>query len=369
MTRTLTVERLAALVQGATPEASDWSVLAHHQAWKDAERHGVAALLGSRLIDRQDLEPGLQARLTAATRRQIVADLAHEAQLVACLDALVNAGVEFVLMKGAQVAYTHYPRPDLRPRVDADVVIAADRRSTAHDVLTRAGYVADVQASADLVLHQQTYVHASGQGVPHVVDLHWRVANPEVFGGVLTFEEMTAEAVPIAQLGPGVRGLSAVHALLLACVHRVAHHHDDDRLIWLYDIHLIASQLDAAQWTRFADAAQRRKVAAVCVAGLERTRALFGTRLPDPIRRLASSRPDGEITARYLNGGRAPVSAVVDDLRAMPSWTHRWRLVKDYAFPPVRYMREVYAPSSASPLPWLYVRRIVFGARRWLAHS
>jgi hypothetical protein len=369
VTRLLTVERLAALIQGADLEAADHAALALDESWRFAERQGCAELLAASLVDRPDLDRGLRARLVEATRSRVIADLAQEAQLRACLAALTGAGVEFVLMKGVQLAYTHYPRPDLRPRLDTDLVISAVQRQPAREALGRAGYVPDVQASADLVLHQQTYVHAAGHTLPHVVDLHWRIANPEVFGGVLAFEEIATEAVPIDQLGDDVRGLSPVHALLLACVHRVAHHHNADRLIWLYDIHLVATTFDEGQWTRFAALAQERGVAAVCAVGLERTRALFGTTMPEAVQRLESARPTGEVTARYLTAGRAPVTAVVDDLCAMPSWHHRWRLVKDYAFPPVRYMREVYAPSSASPLPWLYFRRIVFGARRWLAHS
>jgi hypothetical protein len=369
VTRVLTVERLAALIQGAAPNAADHDALALDDSWRLAERHGVTELLAAGFVDRPDLDAGLRARLVEATRCRVIADLAQEAQLRACLGALTNAGIEFVLMKGAQLAYTHYPRPDLRPRLDTDLVIRAAQRQEARAALEKAGYLADVQASEDLVLRQQTYVNAAGHGLPHVVDLHWRIANPEVFGGVLAFEEIAAEAVTVGQLGDDVRGLSPVHALLLACVHRVAHHHNADRLIWLYDIHLVATTFDEGQWTRLAGLARDREVAAVCAAGLERARALFGTPVPEAVQELAGVRPTSELTARYLIVGRAPVIAVVDDLRAMPSWHHRWRLVKDYAFPPVRYMREVYAPSSVSPLPWLYLRRIVFGARRWLAHS
>ena len=45
------------------------------------------------------------------------------------------------------------------------------------------------------------------------------------------------------------RGLSPVHALLVACIHRVAHHRGTERLIWLLDIHLLASRLEEREWT------------------------------------------------------------------------------------------------------------------------
>lgn len=370
MTECLTVERLAEIVLQAPLTGVDRDALGHDRSWALADRHGVAELVAARLAGQPHLDPALSARAEEITRRQLALDMAQEAQLKRCLTSLRAANVHAVVVKGAQLAYSHYQRPDLRPRLDVDVVIAEAERARANDALVREGYVPDLQASAGLVLHQQTYVKHLEHGRPHVVDLHWRLANPEVFGGVLGFDEMARDAVTIDALGDDARGLSPVHSLLVACIHRVAHHRGADRLIWLLDIHLIASRLDEDEWKAFVRLAIDRRVAAVCTDGLERTRQLFGTPLFDCVARLtrgpARARP--EVTARYLEPGRV-VSAVVDDLRSLPTWRHRWRLAKDYAFPPVRYMREVYAPASESPLVWLYLRRMVFGARRWLALS
>ena len=53
----------------------------------------------------------------------------------------------------------------------------------------------------------------------------------------------------------------------------------------------------------------------------------------------------------------------------VPSWSGRLRLMRQHAFPPARYMRDVYAPASLAPLWMLYLRRIVSGSRRWLSRS
>ena len=371
VTSGLSVERLAAIVQGAPLTADDRDALARDESWQRAERHGVAELLADRLLGQGELNDVERARLTTLSTRKLIVDLGHEAQLKRCLDVLGAAGIDAVLMKGTPLAYTHYARPDLRPRLDTDIVIAASQRTAAHETLVGAGYEPDVQASADLVLHQRTYVKPLAHGLAHVVDLHWRVVNPQVFGGVLSFHEMRRDAVAIDVLGAHARGLSPVHALLVACVHRVAHHLNADKLVWLLDIHLIAERFGEPEWIAFTNLAAERGVASVCRSSLQAARAAWATTLPRCVDDLARAATDGaeEATAGYLQARRAPITAVVDDLRAMPSWSHRWRLVKDYAFPPVQYMREVYAPSSASPLAWLYLRRMVFGARRWLVHS
>ncbi|GAG77142.1 unnamed protein product, partial [marine sediment metagenome] len=49
--------------------------------------------------------------------------------LLALLQALEQAGLSVVLLKGGALAYTHYPEPHLRARVDTDIFIdSADIR-------------------------------------------------------------------------------------------------------------------------------------------------------------------------------------------------------------------------------------------------
>jgi len=53
------------------------------------------------------------------------------------------------------------------------------------------------------------------------------------------------------------------------------------------------------------------------------------------------------------------------DLRALPGWRARARLIAGHLFPPAGYMRNTYAPSSHAILPWLYAARFVRGLRGW----
>ena len=361
---------LAALISGRAVAPDAWAALDAEGLWKVADRHGVSALVADRIIKTPAAPSWLRVRAREVSQEEVVADLGAESALRQLLASCEERRIRVLLMKGALLAYTYYGRPDLRPRLDTDLLIAVEDRQAIHDVLTALGYEPDVQASTDLVSHQRAYVRPLHGSLCHVVDVHWRLTNPEVFSRVLSFDEMRRAARPIPALGPGASGLSAVHALLVACVHRVAHHFDDERLIWLYDIHLIASRLGAAEWLQFLNLVIERRVARVCHAGLQRSVKLFDTQVPDMAwpRDLDLEYGD-EITAAYLTPKRRRVNAVLDDLKALGTWGDRWRLMRDYAFPPVTYMREVYAPASATPLPWLYVRRMFFGARKWLQHS
>ena len=83
------------------------------------------------------------------------------------------------------------------------------------------------------------------------------------------------DAISVPALGPEARGLSAPHAFVLACVHRVAHHDSSERLIWLYDIHLLASAMDAAAGKKWSISRRSKQLRSVCAHGLAQAQARF----------------------------------------------------------------------------------------------
>jgi hypothetical protein len=347
----------------------------------DIERHGAAALLAAarahdvvpltaeRLQRVPGLNPESRSVFDVEAHRATAADLAREAELRRLLAALSAAGIEALLIKGSHLAYSCYSRPDLRARIDTDLLIARADRERADAVLTRQlGYVADSKPSGDLTATQKLYVLTRNEVDVHLVDLHWRLASPQVFAHVLSFEELRARALPLPALGAAAYGPAGVHALLIACMHRVAHHHDEaDQFKWLYDIHLIASTLTDADWRGFADLAVDREIGAVTRESLERSRVWFGTPVPDSVhndsRLVTAAQREG--TAAFLRV-RPKAHEVMDDFRALSSWRDRVRLAREHLFPSAAYMRTIYAPASRWPLPLLYLRRIGSGAGAWL---
>jgi hypothetical protein len=335
-----------------------------------AQAQGVLPLLAEHLPVESGVTPDLLERLRRRARQSAAADVIREVELRRLVVALAAAGIPPLLMKGAHLAYACYRRPDLRPRVDTDLLIEPAQRERADAVLTTLGYVRVPQVTSDLIMYQAPYALRRAGALVHLVDLHWRVSNAQRFGSVLAWDELRREAEPLPALDAEALGLGHVHALLLACVHRVAHHRDTPRLIWSYDIHLLALELDTAAWTRFVMLAEARDVAAACARGLEVAAEALGTRVPADVRaRLASaSAAEGGLPA-YAAPGRRHITRVWSDMRALGSWSGAARLARQHLLPPARYMREVYAPASTAPLPALYVQRAWRGARRWLARS
>jgi hypothetical protein len=111
---------------------------------------------------------------------------------------------------------------------------------------------------------------------------------------------------------------------------------------------------------------------AICRQGLHLAVRQFATAIPpgvaaDP--RLSTAQTLDEPSAAFLRPERAQLATFLSDMRALPTWTERGRLVQEHLYPPPDYMRQVYAPASRAPLAALYVWRAIRGAWRWLARA
>lgn len=331
-----------------------------------ADAQGVLPLLAARVADHRLTGP-VADQLRVRARGHAAADVVRDAELRALVERLHVRGVRALLIKGAQLAYSHYARPDLRPRFDTDLFVSVEDRPQADHALRELGYDRRMQSDGDLLMYQAPYIKTRQGAVVHLVDLHWRVVNPQQFSHVLDHAEADAHAVAIPALAHA-RGLCIAHALLLACVHRVAHHYGSESLIWLYDLHLLTETMTPDHWTRFAALADARGVGVICRQGLMLAQARFGTAVPSGLQDLGLEAAGSGRSAMYLERQRH-VRRVYWDLQALPGWTARWRLVRQHLFPPPRYMRTVYAPSSHAPLPVLYAVRALRGARKWMART
>ena len=71
------------------------------------------------------------------------------------------------------------------------------------------------------------------------------------------------------------------------------------------------------------------------------------------------------LTAIYLDRHARKVDRLAADLRALPGWRSRLRLLREHLFPPAEYMFATSGRSARALLPALYVRRIARGALAW----
>src|SRR5512132_3549963 len=158
-----------------------------------ARRHRVDRLLAQCASRSTD---GTEVRLTpdttgaAALRRDILLDAVRVHELGRVANALEAAGIGPIVFKGAALAHTHYSESWLRPRLDADLLVADTDRARAAEVFESLGYDRPPIASGDLVSYQAMFVRTDAFGIEHVVDLHWRMANPQLVARALSYAEL-----------------------------------------------------------------------------------------------------------------------------------------------------------------------------------
>jgi hypothetical protein len=333
-----------------------------------AEQDGLLGLLYDAVnaaTPARRFPPALVDGLRAGAHRQAARELVQRLELQRVIAAMDGSGVGVLLMKGASLAYDVYPDPAWRVRSDVDLFIRAADRRPARTCLEELGYTCEPEVSGRLVAYQFHGERVDAGRVRHLFDVHWKVANPQRFADAVGFEELAGAAQPIPQLGPPARGLGRPHALWLACVHRAAHHYDQQTLVWLYDVHLLMRALDAAGLERFVALAERTEVRRICLRALTLARERFGTAIPAAVIAALEAAPENEPSTVFLGPRVRRVDVLIDDVRALRGWSARFTLLKEHLLPDPAYMRRTYASGSSAPIGWLYLRRIATGASKW----
>ena len=349
---------LGALISGTHPTRVLDASLA-----EAALEHGVGPIIYRALVDRghwNAVLPGVQELLSRSAREAVVTEPVRHTHLRTVGEALGQEGIRPLVFKGAAVGHSHYAEPWLRTRGDTDLLVRAEEASRVDSVLTRLGLERFPRPGGSRVTQQARYTITTAS-LEVAYDIHWRIADPHVFANAFSYDELQRESIdgPVA----GLRRIGDVHALLVACVHRAAHHADSDNVRHLYDISLIAKRLTAGEWDRFVARASDVEVRAVCQRGLSLASELFGPCAPDDVHRRLSTRCP-EPSAVFVSHRMNRLDLLRSDLRALHTWRERAALLYQHAVPSGDYMRAA-GGRTGRRLPLLYIERLVRGLNAW----
>jgi hypothetical protein len=343
-----------------------------------AELHGVEALLFAALEDnplRTAAGGWLRHLLKHKVQRDAARELLRKVAIRKILPELAAADVPVLLLKGAALAYTVYPQPYLRSRGDLDLLIPEHQKSDANAALVTAGYEPQHHLR-EAGSFQLTYFPPAADVGADAIDLHEQLNDHRIFTPLLPFDRLFASSMPVQALGPHARSPCPVDMMLHAAMHRAANFTtvyraagesfiEPNRLIWLYDVHLLANAFTRQDWTRLAEFAEQHSIRQVCWDTLQSTASAFRTSIPADIARRLGTAAAKEPSAAYLRTGLA--NKLLTDIRAQPNLRARWQLAASYALPAPDFVRQKYDQKKNAPLPVLYVLHIVRGIAR-LAH-
>jgi hypothetical protein len=332
-----------------------------------AAEEQVAGLLADALAQAADGDaiPGLIDALQRSAKARAMQELAQQAQARLALAALEEAGIAALVLKGGALAYWLYDDPELRPRSDLDLLVATTGDATrAIDALAGAGYALVAGVGVDDVAGFEVALRRDSRAGSHVIDLHWRLLNSSFLAAGFGFDELRAQSIPLPSLHPSARGLGRAHALAHALLHRVTNmpSGQQDKLIWLFDIHLLADGCDGSDWASFLRLCRDRRIATPVVDGLEACAAAFGTAIPAEVERELRRLAAGESwKLEGLDQGAMDRA----HLAALP-WRERLGWLRRKLFPSREFMRHRYGAAGWPGLARAYAARWWTGAKRGL---
>lgn len=352
---TARVALLATLMRGEAPSESGLPI--PEDVTASALDHGVLPLIYAAFA-RSDCDDGrlraLRTKIADLARAEAAADAIRVAACRAVLGALGEAGIQALVFKGGALAHSHYPASHLRPRDDTDLLVQESRLAALDEVMIGIGYAAQTAISGRFVSHQRLYSAVDGRGVRHNFDVHWRISNRHRYARLFGFDELLARSRPLPGYAATARCPCPRDALLIAALHR-SKHRGTDRLVWLYDIHLLLSAMAPRELTEVDGLAAAKGLAREYRAAATGAQHWFGE-IPGCLEDRFAHTP------APVSGGVRTIDIWLSDLRALPSWRARLALLTEHAFPSAEYMLRKGGAGNRLALPLAYLTRGLRGS-------
>lgn len=309
-------------------------------------------------------------QLEAAAVRQEARTLARtlwlQPHLAAFLRACADTGLPTIVLKGAALSETIYPRLGLRDYRDLDVLIRPADAPRARAVLDHLGYAADEVHWHDLLYGddcQADFALDTPAG-PVVLELHTGLLNNDLLTDqvLLGGEGLWARARPAILAEVPALVLSPEDQLLHLCLHLAGHHLIAPRSLW--DIARVCA-VQTVDWPLLTDLARQSGLTRIAYTGLILASHLFEAKIPPSalsalaprprrlLERLALTRAQ-DTEGRRTSLLRLPLLFLLSDRpRRLP------RLLRRLVFPSRRWLRDHYAPDRpAAPVSALYAAHL-----------
>ncbi len=344
--------------------------LDYNEIIESASFNGVLSLLYFHLVDQQssylsqtDFIDILKSRAT----RNIILALARKNELRCVLSLLNASDIKFVLMKGEVLAYTHYADSYLRSRCDTDILFSS--RATAEMawlMLRERGYVRDETIQGEFVGFQFSCHKKISNDIFFTLDVHSKLNDYLFFANTFHFEELYRDSVSIKELGKSARGLKPVHALLHACMHRVANmpRGIQSRLIWVYDFHLLCEGFTKSEWRELVQLARQKKLSSVCLDGLKEAHNTFGTVFPRVYKKPLEEYAKLEDFTPKQASNRLHLYYI--SFLSNSGFANKLKQLRETFFPSIAYMKLKYKPKHIMLLPYFYCKRAIVGFLKYM---
>ena len=218
-------------------------------------------------------------RLRSSYRASSLLNLWYSAELERVLETIRAAQIRVMVLKGADIATTLYPRPGLRYFDDVDLMVQAHDLAATVAILESLGYSYHQEYHFEAASKLRTgFVYVKEIAAGYLMFEVHTSPHPNNLGIAFDVARVWERARPITVAGRRVDGMGLEDLFIYLCWHYRSHAFD--RLIWLYDIALMlcADQLD---WSYARQLARQQGLLATAYYSVRWCQQLFNITIPE----------------------------------------------------------------------------------------
>lgn len=312
--------------------------------------HGLTALFCEhKPAFENTISKELQNELRARKPLLVANEALRHRELGILFDAFMSADLhDFVIFKGGALAYTVYAKAWQRPRTDTDILINRSELNEFSRVFEGLGYSKLFAISGDYVSYQCTFgKHLVGSATINI-DVHWRINNRQCLARSFSLIELQQTGQMLNSFTAKPLMPSYVDCLLISCLHRLGHHHREERLAWLYDIHLLCDSLNPDDWEILVQKASDKGLIGITLDGLRCSRLYFSTNIPNHVSRtFEKSQTDLEASSIYIEKDTPEWRLFLLDVHSIEGFQGKWRFIIETMFPAPSYVKKQMNTDSA----------------------
>jgi len=340
-----------------------------------AIQHGLASVLLWRLNQSKDFPTDVLSHpgIVEVVRENALRSMLLQKTFRELVNAFADLEGPIIWIKGAALSRTIYPKPELRPMVDLDVLVPYTQR---YEALELARHLEFDFLQNDSLLYEfgeelmltasHHFVLQSRRSVGSVVEIHYGLLGDNPTSAHLLSEEHLAwfftQAEPVQFEGMTFLSLKPEAHLLFLCAHAMLQHGEIDFYAQRqFDLHLLISNA-GLDWELITHMAEKIGWADAVNKMLFKTKELFGTTdIPDAsVKQLAAARTPPHIIkhSEMLSGADVRWARFENYLRQLPL-DMKMRFVTRAVFPGSEFMRRTYGgPQTKVIWPYYFVRWI-----------
>ena len=285
-----------------------------------------------------------------------------EKQILEIAHTFDRDGIAYRILKGPGLAWTVYPDPALRLSGDLDILVLPHQFIQARNALEQIGYVCRARnfEHCKWFAKDETFFRKGYSGI----ELHFDILGWSRLRKNWNVEEFFQRSTIFSLSGYPVHALSDTDAFVHSILHVFVGHQRAERLIWIYDIALLADKLTASGgWPLLLEQSRKRNILLAVEYGMKITQQWTHFRIPEECQDYFRRQKPTESEKRDWKIALNIKSGILNKLRMY--WTEETGLLDkllitlQLTFPTPEHLNDFFRPSRKVMLPLSYFRRIL----------